>query len=170
MKSPLCKTPDCLKKKYGSSNWCFQHFRERARDKKEEKAARKKLRREGSKAFIEKQRKPLKKKLDTAFSLLIRSTGKCARCGRGPSEVLLTCSHIYSRRHLNVRWDPLNAKCLCLGCHQWWGHNPAEAMDWVRGIRTPEQLDELRRRVNTVKQWTVEELKQLLSELNEKIV
>lgn len=169
MRSTVCKLQGCERKRFQLRTLCLFHIRERERAKKAEREAKKKARRLNSKAYEESQRKGLKKKLDIAFSLLIRSGGKCARCGRGPSEVLLTCSHIYSRRHMNVRWDELNGKILCLGCHQWWGHNPAEAMDWLRTIRTSAELDELRRRVNTIKIWTVPELKTLLESLTDKL-
>jgi hypothetical protein len=37
---------------------------------------------------------------------------------------------VLSRRHLCLRWDADNAMTLCAGCHLFWHHEPAMAVDW----------------------------------------
>ena len=64
---------------------------------------------------------------DKAFSDVVRHKSTCDRCGKvGRVE----CSHVYGRRHRTIRWDLLNAKPLCHGCHRWWHENPLEASLW----------------------------------------
>jgi len=157
-------------RRYGSSSLCRSHHFAHAKDKRLESAARKKLRKEGSLACQSRQRRLLKGKLDEVFSKLVRSAGKCARCGKTAEQTFLQCSHIYTRSNLAVRWDFLNGKCLCSNCHlRFWHQNPYEAAEWLKTIRTPEELAELRRRANTVRKWTAAEMAALLAELTEKL-
>jgi 5-methylcytosine-specific restriction endonuclease McrA len=154
----------CPSKRFGSSSWCRSHFYERERAKKAEKADRAWTRRMKTKSFQIKIYKKLKAKLDTAFSLLIRKKGKCERCGKREN---LQCSHVYGRANLAVRWDLENATCLCAGCHNYWWHlHPAEALDWLRTVRTPEQLEALRIRSLAKATWTPISMAIRLDEIN----
>ena len=71
-------------------------------------------------------------KADQLFSLLVRERAgnRCERCGR--SEGKLDCSHHWSRRLKQLRWDPLNACALCYICHAWWHSFPGESGVWLR--------------------------------------
>lgn len=89
------------------------------------------------------QTRGLKARADRLFSGLIRQLGYCQSCG---STTHLQCAHIHSRRYVRVRWDRLNAVCLCAGCHLYYTDNPVEFAAWVATVRTPDQLEELRRR------------------------
>jgi hypothetical protein len=86
----------------------------------------------------------LVKKADTLFSLKVRSVGRCERCG-GTSG--LQASHIVSRVVKSLRWNPLNAICLCAKCHIFgqdsWHHNPIESARWFNA-RWPGRYDELK--------------------------
>lgn len=104
-------------------------------------------------------RKGLKNKLDKAFSELIRSRGRCERCG--DKGATLQTSHIYSRKNLAVRWDELNAFCFCAGCHFWWHQNPLEAQEFTLQKLGKEKYDLLKRKANTIKKWTDQELNDL---------
>lgn len=70
---------------------------------------------------------------DTAFSKAIRARDNftCQWCGSTTNQ--MQCSHVFGRRHRTIRWDTLNAKCLCAGCHRKWHESPADAMRWFRG-------------------------------------
>jgi hypothetical protein len=70
----------------------------------------------------------LLREADKLFSLKIRSTGHCERCG---STFMLQCAHIVSRRYKQVRWNFNNALCLCSGCHVYFTHHPLEWEIWV---------------------------------------
>ena len=72
-----------------------------------------------------------KTEADRIFSLLVRSVGKCERCGKTEG---LQCSHFISRRYLGTRWVRLNAECLCLGCHKFLTERPLEARDRARTL------------------------------------
>lgn len=69
---------------------------------------------------------------DKAFSEFIRRRDtKCVRChklGSGKWRITgLQCSHFYGRSKESVRFDEVNADCLCFGCHQYWGSTDREA-------------------------------------------
>ena len=103
------------------------------------------------------------KKLDKYFSILVRSVGKCERCGKTEK---LQCAHIYSRRHKNIRWDFQNAFCLCAGCHMFFWHlEPARAIRWAQTLRDFDYLD---RKVSETKPTKMEDLFRIESELKYK--
>lgn len=61
------------------------------------------------------------KKLDTLFSKIIRSKGRCKNCG---TDQRLQCAHLISRRYHQVRWDLNNATILCASCHLKYTYDP----------------------------------------------
>lgn len=68
-------------------------------------------------------------KLDTIFSALIRSKGYCEMCGSRSNQ--LQCGHVITRANKTLRWDILNALCLCSYCHRFkWHDNPLVASHW----------------------------------------
>lgn len=75
-------------------------------------------------------RTTLNNHLDRLFSLIIRSRGRCERCGK--KDETLQCAHVYSRIYKSVRWDTRNAFCLCAGCHFWAHKNPTEFTEFVK--------------------------------------
>lgn len=94
--------------------------------------------------------------LDREFSRYIRTRDRwtCQKCGTVYPEGSqgLHCSHVFSRRHKSIRWEPMNAKALCFSCHQWFGGNPVEAYQWLVEYMGPERLAELERmKAQTVK-------------------
>lgn len=91
----------------------------------------------------------IKKKLDVLFSKIVRSVGRCERCGKTEH---LQCAHIFSRRHLSLRYDFENAICLCAGCHLYWWHlEPAEAIRWVSKIKNMDYLEEQKNKITKLK-------------------
>jgi hypothetical protein len=62
-------------------------------------------------------RKGLIDALDSVTSLIVRKRDKvCITCGEARPE-LLTASHFYSRRWLNIRFDLRNVACQCWNCN-----------------------------------------------------
>jgi 5-methylcytosine-specific restriction endonuclease McrA len=57
-----------------------------------------------------------------------RDGAVCIRCSN--RERAVQWAHVLSRRHLCTRWMPDNAMTLCAGCHLFWHHEPAMALDW----------------------------------------
>ena len=115
-------------------------------------------------------RKPTKslltKKLDIAFSLLIRKRGHCERCGTTKN---LQCSHIYSRANRSVRWSEENAFCLCSGCHFAWHKNPLESIEWMKTRIGEQNAARLILEAHRAKKWTVPEMESLLEEIKGKL-
>jgi hypothetical protein len=109
-----------------------------------------------------KLKRSVKSQLDVVFAKYIRSSGRCRRCG---SVNHLQCSHIYSRANLAVRWDKDNAICLCAGCHWWWHKNPVDAIDWLKSTLSPELLENLKKKSNMVKKWSLAEMQNTLKNM-----
>lgn len=108
-------------------------------------------------------RKGLVRKLDTLVSSIVRSKGKCERCGKKEN---LQCAHIYSRRYKHLRWDLQNVVCLCAGCHFWAHQNPTEFAFWVETIRNVKYLQKQRQISTPIKMFELEDLYKELSKLD----
>lgn len=78
------------------------------------------------------QRARLVKELDaTARRAVFERDGhECVRCHLPFTKV--QWSHVFSRRHKNLRWELDNALSLCAGCHFWWHENPVMSGDWFK--------------------------------------
>lgn len=114
--------------------------------------------------------------VDKLFSLYIRrrDAWTCQKCGTAYPEGSqgLHCSHVFSRRHKSIRWEPLNAKALCFSCHMWFGGNPVEAYRWLEEYLGPEKLEELEQMKNELVRDTEQfrqETKVRLNELMEEL-
>lgn len=66
----------------------------------------------------------LKKKLDTVFSIYIRSTAadqygqaECYTCGLVAPWKQLQCGHYLRRSRLFTRWEPKNCRVQCYRCN-----------------------------------------------------
>lgn len=108
----------------------------------------------------------LKKKLDKAWSIKIRSSGECIKCLKTEH---LNAHHIIGRRNLTVRWDLDNGVCLCAGCHTFSRdsahQNPLEFHKFILELRGEDFIDNLRLKARDVKKWSIEELEDMLKEL-----
>lgn len=64
--------------------------------------------------------------LDDLFSRYIRRFGECQlwKVGGIPCSQQMHCSHIHSRVYQSVRWDPMNALCVCAAHHRWQHNHP----------------------------------------------
>jgi len=84
------------------------------------------------------------KKLDDVFRDIMRSQGKCHRCGRGPEQVVLQCAHGFSRRYRGTRWLEEANFCLCSGCHMFFTWRPIEWDDYMRNTWGEETYEHYR--------------------------
>jgi hypothetical protein len=82
------------------------------------------------------------RKADKLFSALIREEDHCEWCGA--KNDTLQCAHIFTRSYKITRYDPLNAICLCAGCHFRWHKEPVEAVEWVKNYLGVNVYEELR--------------------------
>lgn len=107
--------------------------------------------------------------LDKTFSLYIRTRDNftCQHCGK--SGGLMDCAHIYSRRHVGTRWDPLNAVCLCRGCHMRFTVEIHDWVAWVNTIRTSAELQLIQARARTVTKFTAKDREALNRDLRSKL-
>lgn len=108
-----------------------------------------------------KTRSCLNNLLDHEFSEFIRRRGKCQRCSKTNN---LQCAHIYSRRYKSIRWNPLNALCLCASCHFWAHNNPLEFGEFVHDTIGLEYED-LKNSRNNLGKYLISELEEKLAEL-----
>lgn len=85
---------------------------------------------------------------DAEFSKCVRAAHEntCEWCGK---VGLMDCSHVFSRRHRTIRWDKLNANCLCKGCHRKWHESPANSMQWFESEFGVGRIDILREKMRS---------------------
>ena len=116
-----------------------------------------------------KQRKGLDKRLDDAWSKLVKlkAGNKCEVCHK---TRYLNSHHIYSRSKKSTRWHVKNGICLCVGCHTFSSSfsahkTPIEFIDWLRNKKGEAFIDRLRLRANAISKLHVFEKEILLKEL-----
>ena len=109
----------------------------------------------------------LKRKLDKAFSQLVRSRGKCEWCG-AKNDTLQT-AHIFSRKYMSVRYEPLNVLCLCASCHFKAHAQPINFTLFVQKYLGAEKFAELQQKAQKIKKWTLQDLQTLLESLNDQV-
>ena len=109
----------------------------------------------------------LKKKLDTVFSIYVRSTAadqyghaQCYTCGVRKPWKELQCGHFIRRSRLFTRWEPKNCRVQCARCNVFMSGNYEEFADrllnedvenwkwlmWSKGMTwkfTREELEEM---------------------------
>lgn len=117
--------------------------------------------------------KGIDKKLDTAWSLLVklRDGMKCTYCDK---DTYLNSHHIYSRSKKSTRWDIDNGITLCVGHHTFSSgfsahKTPLEFIDWLKTIRTEEEIESLRNKAHRTAKWYKHEKEELLQELTKQI-
>jgi len=108
--------------------------------------------------------KPVERRLDVAWSRCVRARGlRCERCNY---PWTLEAHHIFSRRARSVRWDLENGVCLCLGCHSWQRHHPADFLRWAEEHLGVEAFEVLSARARVIVKRTDAELAALLLTLS----
>lgn len=84
--------------------------------------------------------KGLRGKATKLHSLVVRSRGRCERCG---STSTLQAAHIVPRRYAATRCDPAAAWCLCAACHlrtTEWGSEHMALVEQTIGLAAFEVL------------------------------
>lgn len=107
------------------------------------------------------------KRLDTVWSELVRSKGKCEVCGR--ANGVLNAHHIIGRKNRTLRWDLKNGCCLCYQHHKGGRQSAHEDPEWFRfwlkGNRA-EDFEYINRTKNNITKWQLWEMQEHLEELN----
>ena len=98
-----------------------------------------------------------KAKATKLHSVLVRSRGRCERCGQADYTKLQT-AHIIRRRFSATRTDETNAWCLCASCHFRLDGHPDEFMEFVEQTIGRPAYDALKQKALTVTKvdWAAE--------------
>jgi hypothetical protein len=168
-KTKPCKL--CSSKRYGNLSICFKHYNERKKSKREEKLAKAKARKEGTKKFATGQIKATIKRLDTLWSAIVRHQRRCDLCGNTGELSDFDAHHLRSRRNMATRFYVGNGACLCKGCHRYGVHQDTwkagRLIDHLKERRGPEWWTALCRRADSVFQPTAKSLSEIETNLNE---
>ena len=97
----------------------------------------------------------IRNKLDKIVSEIVRSRGKCQRCG---SKLNLQCCHIFSRKYNNTRWDLDNLLCLCAKDHFLFHAEPIYFGEWVKENLGEEKYELLKEKHNQITKYTLDDL------------
>lgn len=129
----------CDKPRYANQSYCFKHYREREKAKKELKAKNKKERHEKTKAFSKEQINKLIRINDKLYQEIGRLLNK--RCFAGHEY---SCLHHLVRKKtcLKLRWDLANGMPICNACHCKI-HNGQDVLSEATYIHQHWLLDEL---------------------------
>ena len=99
--------------------------------------------------------KKLRKKCDELWQQIIRSRGKCEKCGNIKA---LNAAHIISRNNRHTRWEILNGLALCVKCHFWAHQNSLEFVEWVKGYLGRANYQKLRKMALSLEKLDLEEI------------
>jgi hypothetical protein len=84
-------------------------------------------------------RKGRVKLADQLFSRIVRSRDYCQASGDGVQcGGMYQCAHLEGRRKYALRWDEMNALCLCAGHHRFYSSFPLAWSSFLQE-RFPEQ-------------------------------
>lgn len=90
-----------------------------------------------------------KAKATKLHSLIVRSRGRCERCGEQDYSKL-QCAHIISRKYSATRTDENNSWSLCAKCHRRLTDFPREHSHFITDTIGSEAYEVLRERAETV--------------------
>ena len=161
-KIKLCKK--CNKERYANLSFCFQHYRQMAKEKRLLSLKRKLERKERSKKFQHNEWKKWHKKAWGVFSEHIRRRGanfqglvECYTCYRMYRWQETNASHFH---HGKADFYERNIKVCCVGCNLYKSGNLASYATRLVQEIGQEGMVELERVANT-KLYTLEELKEI---------
>ena len=101
--------------------------------------------------------------LDRLTSLIVRRRDRrCVTCGEARG---LQCSHFYSRRYLQTRFDLRNCHAMCAGCNRRHNTDPTEYLCFMNERYGPGVVAELERLWRSNRKVTDDELLRALEEL-----
>lgn len=108
-------------------------------------------------------RRWLIRELDITTSRIVRTRDRnCVICG---STRRSQCSHFYSRRHLNTRFDLRNCNAMCGPCNLRHNRDPSPYLHFMEGHYGLEVMAELSELRMSLRKLTDDDLIKRLSEL-----
>jgi len=173
MSKKPCKTCN-EKKRYANLSICYTCYRTREKKKKEEKALKKKLRKESTKKFQDSLKKTLMNKAWKLMSKYIRSLYlnsqgyvECYTCGKKGEFKEMHCGHLF---HGRLDLDTRNLKPQCYSCNV--GNSGRREIYMSRLIREVglEEVQQLEADAwKKGNNYSVEELGEIMKDLTNKI-
>lgn len=114
-------------------------------------------------------KKGLKKKLDKAWSDVVKlqAGNKCEVCGLKHER--LNAHHIVGRRNMRLRYELFNGVSLCPGCHTFRTKSAHQDPEWFHEWLEENRGEDLKLISATreeIQKWTVDDMKLRLEELN----
>lgn len=118
----------------------------------------------------------LTKKLDVIFSKYIRLMSrdrygmvKCYTCDYREEPKKLQAGHWIPRQHKVTRWEPWNVHPQCYACNMHFGGRPQEYRERLVDEYGEEEVEEMALRRHEVRQFSRDELKELIEEYKAKV-
>lgn len=113
------------------------------------------------------ERKKLDEQCLKLWSKCIRTNQKvCRNCGK---DINLQAHHIVQRTYKLSRYNLKNGLCLCSSCHFWEKVDPEKFRNIVTGIIGEDKYLELQDKYRCQWKWTVDDLKNIKAELQQKL-
>ncbi len=162
----------CPSKRYANISWCYKHFKEREKKKREEKAERKLLRKQKSKTYLESERKKLHRKCWKLMSEKVRRSGM----RQGSKNECYTCKKLFywkklhagHYRHNTLDFDSRNLKPQCNSCNTYNGGKLDQYTMRLIEENGIEWLKQLHIDADRHPGYRLEDLKQIYLELKNK--
>lgn len=112
-----------------------------------------------------------KHKLDQIISKYVRlmGNGSCYTCGLVRDKLELQCGHFLSRQYNATRYDLDNLRPQCVNCNVWRRGNIAFFADNLIKEIGKDRFDALVARGRTRKEFTKQELRDLIEEYQKKV-
>lgn len=116
-----------------------------------------------------KKKQTITEQLDLVFSKYIRLRDSglngytvCISCGKTFFFDQMQCGHYFTRRHMSTRWDEDNchSQCVFCNCHEH-GNLEGYKPNLIEKIGQ-ERYDALCERVKETKQWSDDEIKEMI--------
>lgn len=163
----------CEKKRYANTSWCFSHYKERERLKKEFKFKKALERKSKTKGFVDNIRKKLYKQAWGLMSQWVRRKdanldgfNECYTCGCVKHYKELQAGHF---KHDRLDFDERNLKPQCSRCNKWFsGKLDVYAENLIRDYGI-EWFNQLVRDANSYHPYTIPELGQIIRDLKNKL-
>jgi hypothetical protein len=163
----------CNKKRYANTSWCWKHFREREKLKKEEKARLKKERKESTKCFEKSLKKKLHNQMWKLMSEWIRRKDanpngfvECYTCDKVIHYKEANCGHF---KHDRLDGDERNLKVQCITCNKYYsGRLDVYAERLIRDYGL-EWFNKLVRDAWAHKGYSCEDYARIIKDLKEKL-
>jgi hypothetical protein len=105
---------------------------------------------------------------DKLFSKYITKEKRCDKCGDIKSY-RYDCAHIITRGALNLKYDPLNAMCLCRDCHREFHDRPKLFRIWISRKYPSRYKYLLKKKYDYKYSIATEDYETLIKKLKEKL-